>query len=231
MNDAADVAAWVSAMHSAYNLLVVISGNNAILRDDPHCERRKSESVARNIDKGKKTLEYLKDKAPLDNLIELAELPRVEIDDTHSVPSVLAMSDSPMRPKVQIDDTHSDPTALAMSASPMSDTKDIVLKTKTTEKVKPTRRRCVIKGVRTCSRIAPRHTKSGTPRREDNIYGPVLNAGKLNRALCREYLRQWLTQNGKEYHPCKEAKRKNDFRLEILLKDFGKDGRIDNGRS
>ena len=41
MNDAADVAAWVSAMHSAYNLLVVISGNNAILRDDPHCERRK----------------------------------------------------------------------------------------------------------------------------------------------------------------------------------------------
>ena len=124
MNDAADLAAWVTAMHSAYNLLVEISGNNAILRDDPHFEWRKAENVARNIDKGKKTVEHLKDTAPLDNLITLAELPRVEIEDTDSVPAALAMSDSPMRPKVQIDDTYLVPTALAMSASPMSDTKD-----------------------------------------------------------------------------------------------------------
>jgi hypothetical protein len=44
MNEAADVAAWVSAMHSAYNLLVVISGNKAILRDDPPSEWRNSKS-------------------------------------------------------------------------------------------------------------------------------------------------------------------------------------------
>jgi hypothetical protein len=130
--------------------------------------------VARNLDKGKKTVEYLEDTAPLDDLIELADLPRVDIDDSH---------DSPMRQTVQqpfsqqrqptkrpLNENNStilvglrpgvgrrDLEGLLPSETPpgaligsnlTSDINDIVLNTQTTEDIMPIRRRRVVKGKR-----------------------------------------------------------------------------------
>jgi len=204
-NNAADFSARVTEMHTAYNLLVVLSGNKAILKDEPHCDRSNTESMVNNIVQGGRTGVYLKETTPLE---ELAETPRVQTDDTPSV------TDSQ-----------------AISVSSMRDTKKIIMKFQKTNEIKPTRMRHVVKGVRTCSRIAPSHTLPGTPKREDKIYGPVLWAGKLHIELCREYLRRWLREQGDDYRPYKGEKRMNDFRFEILLRDFGKDVKIENGRS
>ena len=112
----------------------------------------------------------------------------------------------------------------------MSNTKGALVKTQKAKEIKPKRKRLFVRGVRTCSRIAPSQTTSGTPMREDKIYGPVLHAGKPNRGLCREYLKRWLMDK-EDYHPIKGAKAKNACRFERLLLDFGKDVNLDNGRS
>lgn len=204
-NNAADVTAWVSAMHTAYNLLVVLSGNEAILKDEPHCERSNTESMVSNVVQGKRTGVDSKVTTPLE---ELAETPTFQIDDTPSVTDLQTIN-----------------------ISPMKDNKEIVMKAQKADEIIPTKRRHVVKGVRTSSRMAPSHTVPGTLKRDDKNYGPVLQAGKQRRELCREYLKRWLREKGEDYRPFKGEKRKNEFKLEILLRDFGEHVKIDNGRS
>ena len=57
-NNAPDVTAWVSAMHSTYNLLVVLSRDTAILKDEPQNERRKPETLGRKIVREKRVVEH-----------------------------------------------------------------------------------------------------------------------------------------------------------------------------
>ena len=88
--------------------------------------------MVNNIVQGKRTGVHLNETTPLE---ELAETPRFQNDDTPSVPD-----------------------SQAISVSPMRDTKEIVMKTQKANEIKLTKRRHVVKGVRTCSRIAPSHT-------------------------------------------------------------------------
>ena len=64
-NNAADVTAWVSAMNNTYNLLVVLSKDRAILKVEPHGERRKPGTLKRKIVRGKRTVGHWKRTASL----------------------------------------------------------------------------------------------------------------------------------------------------------------------
>ena len=72
----------------------------------------------------------------------------------------------------------------------------------------------MVKGERTCSKMAPLPRKVGRPLRDENNYGHVLHDGTLDKKLCREYLTQWLRTKGAINWPFKGAK------FEMLLRDF-----------
>ena len=233
INKASEIQDWVAAMESVRTLLSSVV-NMELVGQRLSLIRKKTVSRPLNIDIVPRPLTKMNvtskhDTEHSSHLITSKErgettssrnLNSMNIDIPQRIASVTqgAMRDDPeIGGKDIVLIPQNDPREPSEDISRQLEVDNITSKQHRTKMNKPVSDRLVVKGIRTCPRV--------TKPQDEISYGPVLHQGRLNKELCRRYLRQWLLNRGENTWDFK------GYKFEMLLRDFGTCVKIDNGRT